>query len=477
MKTNLKTMLLPVGISLFVSVSSALAHTDVTAEQAKELIDTTIDLTVIDVREPSEYSGARGHIPGALNYPWNSGVLQVRYEELQTDTPILVVCGSGGRSNRAANLLDSNGFSMVYDMLGGMGVWMWETVIGNEPYNKYGGGTGELNDPYLIYTAEQLNAIGTEPNDWDRNFKLMADIDLSDYIETDFNIIGIYLSGGVGKMPFTGVFDGNGHTISNFSYASENTGSAGLFGFVTGIVKDLILTDPNIDAGTEIGVGSLVGLLSDSGTVFNCCAVGGSVWGNEDVGGLVGTNHYGSTITDCYCTVNVLGTRSVGGLVGTNRSTIANCYAAGNVLANENAGGLVGIHLDGIITSSFWNSETSGLSISAGGTDKSTAEMQTASTFLEAGWDFAGESDNGTEDIWIICEGTNYPRFVWQISVGDFVCPDGVTRDDFIYLMEHWLDENCDPSNDFCQGTDLDQSGTVDKDDLEIFFESWLADK
>ncbi|UCF17746.1 MAG: hypothetical protein JSW59_09835, partial [Phycisphaerales bacterium] len=42
---------------------------------------------------------------------------------------------------------------------------------------KYGGGTGEPDDPYLIYTAEQMNTIGAEPNDWDKHFKLMADID------------------------------------------------------------------------------------------------------------------------------------------------------------------------------------------------------------------------------------------------------------------------------------------------------------
>ena len=46
---------------------------------------------------------------------------------------------------------------------------------------QYGGGTGEPNDPYLIYTAEQMNAIGTEPNDWDKHFKLMANVDLLDF--------------------------------------------------------------------------------------------------------------------------------------------------------------------------------------------------------------------------------------------------------------------------------------------------------
>jgi len=84
---------------------------------------------------------------------------------------------------------------------------------------KYGGGTGEPNDPYLIYTAEQLDDIGAEPNDWDKHFKLMADIDLSAYEGTDFNIIGYWVQWYFpDNMPFTGVFDGNGHRISNFTY-------------------------------------------------------------------------------------------------------------------------------------------------------------------------------------------------------------------------------------------------------------------
>ncbi len=41
---------------------------------------------------------------------------------------------------------------------------------------KYACGTGEPSDPYLIYTPKQMNAIGAEPNDWDKHFKLMADI-------------------------------------------------------------------------------------------------------------------------------------------------------------------------------------------------------------------------------------------------------------------------------------------------------------
>ena len=55
---------------------------------------------------------------------------------------------------------------------------------------QYGGGSGTAEDPYQIWTAEQMNAIGANPNDWSRHFKLMADLDLSAYEGDSFNLIG-----------------------------------------------------------------------------------------------------------------------------------------------------------------------------------------------------------------------------------------------------------------------------------------------
>ena len=57
-------------------------------------------------------------------------------------------------------------------------------------FAQYGGGSGTAEDPYLIYTAEEMNAIGADPNDWDKHFLLMADIDLSGYMYSSFNLIG-----------------------------------------------------------------------------------------------------------------------------------------------------------------------------------------------------------------------------------------------------------------------------------------------
>lgn len=111
-------------------------HTDITPQEAKDLIDTNAALIVVDVREEeSEYcnddpasSVPLGHIPGALNYPWTSGVLEERYAELPIDGEILVVCRSGNRSNQAAEFLDSKGYMQIYDMTDGMSAWEWDTV-------------------------------------------------------------------------------------------------------------------------------------------------------------------------------------------------------------------------------------------------------------------------------------------------------------------------------------------------------------
>jgi hypothetical protein len=80
-------------------------------------------------------------------------------------------------------------------------------------------------------------------------------------------------------------------------------------------------------------------------------------------------------------------------------------------------------HLNSVVTASFWDAQASGQTKSAGGTGKTTVEMQTATTFLDAGWDFVGETANGREDIWWIDEGKDYPRLWWELTEGEKVNP------------------------------------------------------
>ena len=121
------------------------------------------------------------------------------------------------------------------------------------PVVRYSGGSGTAEDPYLIYTAAQMNEIGANPADWNKHFKLMADIDLSSYTGTQFNIIGTDVN------PFTGAFDGNNHTISNFTYTSSATDYVGLFRSIGqgSEIKNLGLL--NVDVSGQNYVGGLVG--------------------------------------------------------------------------------------------------------------------------------------------------------------------------------------------------------------------------
>ena len=389
-------------------------------------------------------------------------------------------------------------------------------------------GSGTENDPYMISTSEQLNLIGIFPCEWDKYFMLVDDINFVDYNRTSYNIIGSRLAA------FTGVFDGNEHKILDFTWRSTGQSYIGLFGFVEGDgqVKNLGLENVDVNAisgqyvgglvggnwsgkitncycggnvrghdsvgglvgsnsngwnpdamisgccssasvsGTDYYVGGLVG--QNFGIISSCCSTGSVCGGDFDIGGLVGTNS--RTIYDCHSSASVSGSSSVGGLVGQNSGagTLTACYATGPVSGGYGTGGLLGYN-SGTVIASFWDVNTSGRTTSDGGTPKTTAEMKTQGTFISAKWDFVGETANGTEDVWTICEGTNYPRFVYQIPQGDIVCPDGVNALDFSALARYWHETGCAALDD-CDGADIDLSGAVDFGDVAAVAESWLRD-
>ncbi len=75
--------------------------------------------TVIDVREPVEYSA--GHIPGAVSFPM--GRLSSRLGEIDRERPVCVVCASGNRSSVMTDLLVAAGFDAV-NVIGGTGAWI-----------------------------------------------------------------------------------------------------------------------------------------------------------------------------------------------------------------------------------------------------------------------------------------------------------------------------------------------------------------
>lgn len=96
---------------------------NVTADEAHQLIKTTKDLIILDVRTKQEFKS--GHIPSSKSIP--VGELSSRINELEKykDNPILVHCASGGRSPAAVRVLLKHNFSKIYHMNRGLSGWKY----------------------------------------------------------------------------------------------------------------------------------------------------------------------------------------------------------------------------------------------------------------------------------------------------------------------------------------------------------------
>ncbi|HLA28434.1 MAG TPA: YDG domain-containing protein [Syntrophales bacterium] len=225
---------------------------------------------------------------------------------------------------------------------------------------------------------------------------------------------------GGGSLPFTGLFDGLGRTITGLHIDSPNS-YAGLFGYNSGVVRNVGLVDVTITGQSNVG-----GLAGYNGATISNSYSTGTVTGNGNyVGGLVGYN-YSDTISDAtidnsYSTGAVSGTEDVGGLVGGNiagingngSAVITNSYSTSTVTLNDgnNVGGLVGYN-DGNINSSYSTFVGSlvGFDGSAGGIDifsriVNSSQMKTPGTFND--WDIADAG--GSSAVWRIYAGETYP--------------------------------------------------------------------
>lgn len=97
-----------------------LGYTDIQPHEALTMASQTEAVIILDVREQYEY--ADSHVPGSILIPlqdlYNGG-----YQELDKDKAILVICRSGRRSAQASEFLARQGFSHVYNIVGGILEW------------------------------------------------------------------------------------------------------------------------------------------------------------------------------------------------------------------------------------------------------------------------------------------------------------------------------------------------------------------
>ena len=325
-------------------------------------------------------------------------------------------------------------------------------------------GSGTQEDPWRIESLVDFNEFAADANYWSGFTRLETDVNLAGFtyatalIAPDIDSSNFYFQG----TPFTGVFDGNDHKIINLTIDDDGAGNdyLGLFGCIDGgEVRNLRLDVVSVSGDDYIG--GLVGQNYHHGSVSNCYSTG-DVNGFDDVGGLVGINENG-IVLHCYSTGSVSGIQNVGGLVGGNVGNISNCYSTADASSEDNVGGLVGENglwgngivsncystgsvsgtgnlvgglvgynnFWGIVLNSFWDEQTSGQLVSDGGTGLPTVEMQTQSTFNDAGWDFV--------EIWLINEGATYP--VLRREIRSDLNGDGrVDFADFALFADHWLE-------------------------------------
>ena len=381
------------------------------------------------------------------------------------------------------------------------------------------GGNGSPDDPYLITTLDELNAMR---HGLTNHFRLAADLDASSTVIWDGGQGWSPVGPASGAGSFRGMFDGNGHTISNLTVNRPLTDYVGLFGYLnTTAINDLKLENIHLHAnnyaallagyglntlleristdgallahGSYVGgvlgwgnqaflhrvssevhaiganhVGGLAGWISSAVSAIYHSSSRGTLEGITYVAGLVGYLQ-GGLITDSYSRADVRGTSQVGGLVGVSGYTISGgstdafiyrSYSDGLVEGTgAQVGGLLGHFVRGGVEDAYWDMDTSSQTNSARGTGLTTAEMRQETSFPFFNF----------TTLWRIEEGVDTPGFR-DLSV--YAPPAPVTLDELTGdgspgspFLIHNLDElaamRLGLTNHFRLVANIDASSTV----------------
>ena len=247
-------------------------------------------------------------------------------------------------------------------------------------------GSGTESDPYQIGTAAGLKWFRDKVNNAKTKEEtkicavLTANIDLKNEEWTPIGIgNGTENNGATIDFPYSGTFDGNGHTISglNVNYRNKN---GGLFCYVmNATIKNLTVAGSvTHSSGDGVAYGGIVGC-ADSSTIENCtnrCTVTGNWYAGGIVGwstdsDIIGCANFGNisspsfsggicgkiggqndaagidaTIRDCY-NVGMVSGNYAGGITGQSDSEhidilIANCYNVGSLHGSDGTGEIIG---------------------------------------------------------------------------------------------------------------------------------------
>ena len=401
-----------VTASYWDTVASMHASRDSDAEFAK---------TTVQLQSPT----APGTTPTEIYYGWSTDIWD--FGSTSTYPLLRFTTDNDGDIDK-----DGNGLIEIYDLEGL-----------NEMRHQLDG------------SGHKTSASGTKstqgcPESGCIGYELMKDLDFNadtSYRTTSNKVTWTTASGwspiGSNSNRFSGVFEGNGHTISNL-YIDRNRNDIGLFAVTaaTAQIQNIKLLNATIQGA--IDVGSLVG--SNFGLIINSDVTTATIVGNSQIGGLVGANR--GDIISSFAYADVIGFSNVGGLVGDNTSNITNTYAAGTVSSTQtvsHAGGLVGANGSsgsirnsyavsrvmpltdenslvgglvgddsGSITASYWDKTVNAdLMTSDGDGAKTTAELKTptapgaTSTDTYYGW---------RTTAWDFGDNTHYPTLYYATT-------------------------------------------------------------
>ena len=219
--------------------------------------------------------------------------------------------------------------------------------------NKYDIDGDKINDEvYEISNAGQLywfaglvnGTLSGVPQNTSANAVLTKDIVVNeDVLKSDGTVnegtFKEWTPIATNASPYTGIFEGQNHTISGLYFNQEDSYDVGLFSRNNGKIANAGILDSYFYGTSKVG-----GVCGNNytGTITNCYNTGNVSGSSGFVGGVSGDNN-GGTITNSYNAGSVSGIeRYVGGVNGWNKGTITNCYNIGSVSGSGYVGGVNG---------------------------------------------------------------------------------------------------------------------------------------
>lgn len=220
----------------------------------------------------------------------------------------------------------------------------------NKGSGSFGGtGSGTFNDPYLIFNPIQLYNVRNFTGYSDVYFKLMSDIDLSEFIADNSPTEG-WEPIGSASSPFMGHFDGDGHTISGLKI-NRTMDCVGFFSCLNEAeIKNLSITGTTIQGNSHIGT---IAGVSQHSTITGV-NIQLDVKGNEFIAGMIGVSQDGDIINNCVYNGNLQCQGNFTGGISSSANTLkmSNSQVNSNIIqSGQYTGGAIGygngIILDG----------------------------------------------------------------------------------------------------------------------------------